>query len=227
MTTEVIWYGHAAIGIKTAGHFLLVDPYLKGNSKASEKPENLSPNYILITHGHGDHVGDASEIAKRTGATVISNSEIASWFDKKGVKSQGQPFMGNFRYPFGDVKLTMALHGSTLPDGSYGGNPCGFLITTLDHQKIYLAGDTGLFGDMALLGEEGLTLAFLPIGGHFTMDADDALRAVKMLKPKVAVPIHFNTFDAIQQDPQQWADRVIAETTTQVKVLKPRDSFTL
>lgn len=227
MTTEIIWYGHAAIGIKTAGHFVLVDPYLSGNSAASEKPENLSPDFILVTHGHGDHLGDTISIAKRTGATVISNTEICSWLAKQGIKTHGQQIMGGFQHPFGFVKLTLALHGSVLPDGAFGGNPCGFLITTPDQKKIYLAGDTGLFGDMKLIGEEGIDLAMLPIGGNYTMDPDDALRAVKMIMPKLVVPIHFNTFDIIKQDAQVWADRVTAETKSQVRVIKPGESITL
>ncbi len=227
MTTEVTWYGHAAIGIKTAGKFILVDPYLTGNPMASAKAEDMSPDYILVTHGHGDHLGDTVAIAKRTGATVISNGEIAQWLGKKDIKTHAQQVMGGFQHPFGYLKLTLALHGSVLPDGAFGGNPVGLLLTTLDHKKIYLAGDTGLFGDMKLIGEEGIDLAMLPIGGNYTMDPDDALRAVKMITPKLVVPIHFNTFDLIRQDPNLWAERVKAETKTEVKVLKPGDSITL
>ncbi len=227
MTTEIIWYGHAAIGIKTAGHFVLVDPFLNGNTAASEKPENLSPDYILVTHGHGDHLGDTVAIATRCGSTVISNAEICGWLSKKGLKTHGQHLGGGYNYPFGYLKLTFAIHGSMLPDGSNGGNPCGFLLTTTDQKKIYLAGDTGLFGDMHLIGEEGIDLAFLPIGDNFTMGPDDALRAVKLLNSKIVVPIHFNTFDIIKQDAQMWADRVTTETKSQVRVLKPGESITL
>jgi L-ascorbate metabolism protein UlaG (beta-lactamase superfamily) len=227
MTTEIIWYGHAAIGIKTAGHFILVDPFLSGNDSASEKPENLSPDFILVTHGHGDHLGDTLSIARRTGATVICNGEIASWLKKQGIKTHAQQIMGGFQHPFGYVKLTFAIHGSVLPDGSFGGNPCGFLITTTDQKKIYLAGDTGLFGDMRLIGEEGVDLAMLPIGGNYTMDPGDALRAVTLLMPKMVVPIHYDTIELIRQDPQKWADRVTTETKTLVHVMKPGDSLTL
>ncbi|MRS02766.1 metal-dependent hydrolase, partial [bacterium] len=221
MTTEVIWYGHAAIGIKTSGKFILVDPYFSGNPQASTKAEDLSPDYILVTHGHGDHLGDTLAIAKRTNATVISNTEISQWLGKKDIKTHGQQVMGGFQHPFGYLKLTLALHGSVLPDGAFGGNPVGLLLTTQDHKKIYLAGDTGLFGDMKLIGEEGIDLAMLPIGGNYTMDPDDALRAVKMINPKLVVPIHFNTFDVIKQDPNLWAERVKAETKSEVRVLKP------
>ncbi len=227
MTTEIIWYGHAAIGIKTAGHFILVDPFFNGNTQTNEKADNLSPDFILVSHGHGDHLGDTVSIARRTNATVISNGEIAAWLRTRGVKTHAQQIMGGFQHPFGYVKLTFAIHGSVLPDGAFGGNPCGFLITTPDQKKIYLAGDTGLFGDMKLIGEEGIDLAMLPIGGNFTMDPRDALRAVKLLSPKLVVPIHYDTFEVIQQDPQQWADRVWTETHVQARVMKPGDSLSL
>jgi L-ascorbate metabolism protein UlaG (beta-lactamase superfamily) len=125
------------------------------------------------------------------------------------------------------VKLTLALHGSALPDGSDGGNPCGILITTPGGQKVYLAGDTGLFGDMALIGEEGLDLAVIPIGDNYTMGPDDALRAVKLLKAKNVIPGHYNTWELIEQDADAWAERVRSETDTEPHVLQPGDTFTL
>jgi len=172
-------------------------------------------------------VGDAVEIAKRSGALVISVAEIANWMKRQGVKSHGQHLGGGYNHPFGYLKLTLALHGSALPDGSYGGNPCGFLLTTNDGHKIYMAGDTGLFGDMRLIGEEGITLAVLPIGDNYTMGPDDALRAVKLLQPRHVVPMHYGTFGLIQQDPQAWASRVEAETDTRAHVLKPGENLEL
>lgn len=228
MKTKLTWYGHATLGLETAGYKLLIDPFFSGNPAAAVNADQVEADYILITHGHGDHVGDTIKIAERTGAMAISNFEIAAWLDEQGVKkTHGQHLGGGFNHPFGYLKLTLALHGSALPDGSYGGNPAGFLLTTKDDLKIYIAGDTGLFGDMQLIGDEGIDLAVLPIGDNFTMGPDDALRAVKLIRPKHVIPIHFNTWDLISQDPKAWANRVEKETQTKVHVIKPGESFTL
>jgi L-ascorbate metabolism protein UlaG (beta-lactamase superfamily) len=226
MTTKTTWLGHASFSIQTSGFNLLVDPFFKYNPKAIVSAEDISADYILVTHGHGDHIGDTLAIAKRTGATVICNAEIGDWLKKKEVKVHSQHLGGGFHHPFGYVKLTLALHGSALPDGSCGGNPCGFLLTLKDSgKKIYLAGDTGLFGDMRLIGEEGIDLAALPIGDNFTMGPADALRAVKLLQPKMVIPIHYNTFPLIEQDAHAWAKDVEAQTSTRVSVLTPGESI--
>ena len=227
MTTNFTWYGHAALGLETGGYKIIVDPFLTGNPAASISPEAVEADFILISHGHGDHVGDSIPIAKRTGAMVVSNDEIANWFANQGVKSHGQHLGGGFKHPFGYLKLTFAIHGSALPDGSNGGNPCGFLLSTNDGKKIYMAQDTGLFGDMKLIGEEGLDLAVVPIGDNYTMGPDDALRAVKFLEPKVVIPIHYNTFELLAQDGNAWAARVEKETDTKVVVLKPGESYSV
>lgn len=133
---------------------------------------------------------------------------------------------GGYDYPFGNVKLTPALHGSGLPDGTNGGNPAGFLITLKDGKKIYIAGDTGLFSDMQLLQGEGIDVAFLPIGDNYTMGPDDAYKAVEMIKPKHVIPIHYNTWELIAQDPNKWAERV-AKLGVKVHVLKPGESITI
>ena len=227
MTAKLTWYGHAALGLETDGYKILVDPFLEGNPAASITPDSVEADFILISHGHGDHLGDTVAIAKRTGATIISVNEIAVWAGNQGLKAHGQHLGGGYKHPFGYLKLTLAFHGSALPDGSYGGNPCGFLLTTNEGEKIYLAQDTGLFGDMKLIGEEGLDLAVIPIGDNYTMGPDDALRAVKFLEPKVVIPIHYNTFDLLKQDENAWAERVRNETSTQVIVLKPGESYSL
>lgn len=225
MTNKLTWYGHAALGLETGGYKLLIDPFFSGNPAASIAAEAVEAHFILVSHGHGDHVGDTVAIAQRSGATVISNFEIATWFEGKGVqKTHAQHIGGGFKHPFGYLKLTLALHGSALPDGSNGGNPTGFLLTTNDGKKIYMAQDTGLFGDMKLIGEEGLDLAVIPIGDNYTMGPADALRAVKLLQPKTVIPIHYNTWDLLAQDANAWAERVHKETQTKAVILKPGES---
>jgi L-ascorbate metabolism protein UlaG (beta-lactamase superfamily) len=188
----------------------------------------VEADFILISHGHFDHVGDTIDIAKRTGAMVVSNLELATWFKGKGVeRTHEQQHGGGHDYPFGYLKLTQAIHGCALPDGSYGGSAAGFLITTKGDKKVYLACDTGLFGDMSLIGAENLDLAVLPIGDNYTMGPDDALLAVKMLKPRHVIPVHYNTWPLIEQDPDAWAKRVESETSAQAHVLKPGESFTI
>ncbi len=227
MTIKLTWYGHAVFGLNVGGTHILVDPFLTGNEMAPVSADEVPADYILITHGHGDHVGDAVAIAKRTGAQCISNFEICNWLQAQGVSNvHPQHIGGGFHYPFGYLKLTIAHHGSALPDGSYGGNPSGLLLSA-EGKKIYLAGDTGLFSSMRLIGEEGIDLAALPIGDNFTMGPDDALRAVKLIEPRIVIPIHYDTFDVITQDPVAWAERVRAETSTEPVVLKPGASYEL
>jgi L-ascorbate metabolism protein UlaG (beta-lactamase superfamily) len=227
MSVTVTWFGHAAMLLDVDDHKVLVDPFLSDNPACNTSPDQVQANFILVSHGHGDHVGDALSIARRTGAQVISNFEIATWFENQGIKAHAQHLGGGYNHPFGYLKLTLALHGSILPDGSYGGNPAGFLLTTHDGKKIYLACDTGLFGDMRLIGEEGIDLAVLPIGDNFTMGPDDALRAIQLVQPRHVIPVHYNTWDLIKQDPTEWADRVHAETQAKAHILNPGERFTL
>ena len=227
MTLKITWYSHACFLIDTGDSNLLIDPFLTDNPLAPVKADSVEADYILVSHGHGDHVGDTVPIAKRTGATVISNFEIQNWLAGQGLENvHPQHIGGGFDYPWGRVKLTIAHHGSALPDGSYGGSPCGFLFY-IQGKKIYHACDTGLFGDMKLIGEEGIDLAIIPIGDNFTMGPDDALRAVNLLEPKQVVPIHYNTFDVIKQDPQEWADRVEKGSSAKATVMRPGDSIEL
>jgi L-ascorbate metabolism protein UlaG (beta-lactamase superfamily) len=222
MATRVSWLGHAALLVVSDGQNLLIDPFLTGNPMAARRADQVPANYILVSHGHADHVGDTIAIAKRTGATVITNYEISEWFLKQGLtKVHGQQHGGGFNHGFGRVKLTLAFHGSVLPDGTYGGNPCGFLLYLKDGKKVYDAADTGLFGDMKLIGEEGLDLAILPIGDNYTMGPDDSIRAIKLLQPRKVLPIHYNTFPLIVQDASAWAARVRKETSAEPVVLEP------
>jgi L-ascorbate metabolism protein UlaG (beta-lactamase superfamily) len=227
MSVKITWYGHAALGLTIGKYKILVDPYFTENPAASTTAQNVTADYILITHGHSDHVGDAVAIAKRTGAMVISNFEIAAWMEKQGVqKTHGQHIGGGHEHPFGYLKLTLALHGSVLPDGSNGGNPAGFLLTIKDGMKIYIAGDTGLFGDMKLIGQEGIDLAIIPIGDNYTMGPDDAYKAVEMIMPKHVIPIHYNTWELIAQDAEKWSKQV-SKLGVKVHVLKPGESLTI
>lgn len=227
MADKFIWYGHGTQGLDLDGTQVLIDPFFTGNPAASTTADKVPADFILVSHGHGDHVADLIAVAKRTGALVISNAEIAGWAGGQGAKAHGQHVGGGFTHPFGYVKLTEAMHGSALPDGSNGGNPAGFLITTHAKHKIYLACDTGLFGDMKLIGDEGIDLATLPIGDNYTMGPADALRAVKLLRPKHVIPVHYNTFDLLKQDAEAWAKQVQDETETHVHILKPGETFTL
>jgi L-ascorbate metabolism protein UlaG (beta-lactamase superfamily) len=227
MTIKYTWIGHGTHNLEIGGKQILVDPFLTNNPSTDVSPDSVEADYILVSHGHGDHVGDLIPVAKRTGATVITNAEISGWLGNQGIagdKIHAQHIGGGYHHEFGYVKLTIAQHGSGLPDGSCGGNPVGFLITT-EGKKIYLACDTGLFSDMQLYGEEGIDLFVLPLGDNFTMGPDDALRAVKLVKPRMTVPTHYNTFPLIEQDAEAWAKRVEAETDTKVHVLQPGDSL--
>jgi L-ascorbate metabolism protein UlaG (beta-lactamase superfamily) len=231
MATKVQWLGHSALLAEGGGRKILIDPFLTGNPKAAAKPGDVAADLILISHGHGDHVGDAVPIARRTGATIATNYEISLWLKQppQGLsesKVQGLQHGGSFLFDGAiRVKLTLAFHGSVLPDGSNGGNPCGFVLTFPDGIRIYDAADTALFGDMALIGEEGIDLAILPIGDYYTMGPDDAVRAIKLIKPRYVLPIHYNTFPPIAQDVDAWAARVKAETSAEPVVLQPGGAF--
>ncbi len=226
MAVKVTWYGHACFGIEGGGATLLLDPFISGNPLAPVLADEVRADYILVSHAHDDHLGDAMPIARRTGAMIISNFEIANYCASQGANAHPLHIGGGRDFPFGRVKLTIAHHGSSFPDGGYGGNPAGFLLT-IEGKKIYHACDTGLFYDMKLIGQGGIDLAILPIGDNFTMGPEDALQAVKLIDPKTVVPIHYNTFEVIAQDPHAFARAVEAETSARCVVLEPGSSLTL
>lgn len=227
MSTRIIWLGHGTFSIETGGKTVIIDPFFTGNPAATTTAEAVSPDAMIISHGHGDHVGDAVEIAKRSGCLVVANYEITEWLTKQGVENvHPQHIGGSHKHEFGTVKLTIAHHGSSLPDGSNGGNPCGIILKT-DDGTIYHACDTGLFYDMKLIGEEGIDIAILPIGDNFTMGPEDALRAVKLIEPKRVIPDHFGTWPLIDQDVAAWAESVRNETSTDPVVLKTGQSVEL
>jgi L-ascorbate metabolism protein UlaG (beta-lactamase superfamily) len=227
MATTLRWLGHGCWLINTAGKTLLLDPFLNDSPTAPVKADAVEPDFLLISHGHFDHVADAAGIANRTNATVVASYEVCDWLGKQGVKNLQQMNVGGaIDLPFGRVKMTIAHHSSMLPDGTNGGNPGGFLLT-LEDGKIYFACDTGLFYDMKLIGAAGIDLAILPIGDRFTMGPDDSVEAVKLLEPRRVAPAHYNTWPPIEQDAAAWAARVRSETKAEPIVLEPGGTITL
>ena len=199
---KLTYYGHACFAVVAGGKTLLFDPFITPNPLAKKiDAEKIAADFILVSHGHGDHVADVIEIARRTGATVIAPFEVGSWFEQKGAKNvQTMNHGGAARTSFGRVKLTAAVHSSSMPDGSYGGNPCGFLVESSDGD-FYYSGDTALTFDMKLIGEQTrLRFAVFPIGDFFTMGIDDAVRAAGWVGVTRIVGVHYDTFPPIQID---------------------------
>lgn len=216
--------GHSCITLTDGKYNLIVDPFLSGSKTAAAKPEDISADYILVSHGHGDHVGDTIDIARRTKATVIANNELAHLLGRQGLEVIAMHIGGSRQLDFGRVKLTIAHHGGGYgPDASiYTGPPVGFLIT-IGGRVVYHPGDTGLFYDMKLIGDmNNIDLAFLPIGDNFTMGIEDAAKAVEFLRPRTVVPFHYDTFPVIEADPGEFASRVKG---SRVVVLKPGESI--
>ncbi len=204
---KLSYFGHDAFLLSDGEESLIIDPFLQGNGHTKIKPENINVSHILLTHGHADHIGDSIEIAKKNNATIVAPFELATYCAKFDVNVHPMHIGGRFDFGFFSLKLTIAHHGSAAVEEEtgnliYTGNPCG-LVVTMGGKTIYHAGDTGIFLDMELIGRlSPLDVALLPIGGNFTMDAQDALEAAKMLKPKCAIPMHYGTFPVIETDPQ-------------------------
>jgi L-ascorbate metabolism protein UlaG (beta-lactamase superfamily) len=205
---KLTYHGHSAFEIKSDKYNLLIDPFFSGNKHAKVKPENIKADYIILTHAHGDHLGDTFEIAKKNNATVIAVNELANYVAEKGCKAHNMHIGGGFNFPFGRVKFTIAHHGSSCPEGTYMGEPAGVVVST-GGKNIYHAGDTGLFLDMKLIGEiTPLDVAIVPIGDNFTMGIDDAVKAIEFLNPRLAIPIHYNTFGVIEANPDEFKRKV-------------------
>jgi L-ascorbate metabolism protein UlaG (beta-lactamase superfamily) len=220
--------GHAAGYLETGSDRFLFDPFLTGNPKALVSADHVNPTYILLTHGHSDHVGDAVAISKRTAAPIITTFELASWLEAQGAKTVALNHGGGCQFSFGRVQFTIAFHSSS--EIEHGGRPlylgeaAGVVLQT-EGKTIYHAGDTALFSDMRLIGEDTpIDLALLPIGDHFTMGPKHAAKAVQFLVPKHVVPIHYATFPPLVGDPQEFA-RLAKGTGTEVHVLHPGESL--
>lgn len=238
---KLIWHGHGCWSLEIPATKLIVDPFLSDEVLA----EKLEADFILVSHGHGDHTAHVEKIAKRTGASIIGIPEICSWFEKRGVKNTLQMNIGGMiNIPGGCVLMTPAWHSSSMPDGSNGGAPCGFMVS-IDgddvektpirplslqlerNMNVYFACDTGLFSEMEWLGSFGIEVAVLPIGDLFTMGPSASLEAIQLLKPKKVLPSHYGTWPPIDQVPEAWADAVRKYTESEPHVLQPGECFCL
>ena len=208
---QLTYFSHSAWMIESGKYKILIDPFLNDNPTSPVKAKDVQADFIIVTHAHGDHIGDTIPIAKANNATVITNFEIANWCGEQGVNAHPMHIGGSREFPFGRVKLTQAFHGSSFPDGSYGGMPTGVLIT-VENKTIYHSGDTGLFGDMELIGEMNpIDIALIPIGDNFTMGVKDAVKAVTLLNPRKVIPMHYKTFDVIDTDPADFVKQIKAK----------------
>ena len=228
MTINMQWLGHATWLMESEGRRLLVDPFLNDSPTSPVKADEVDAEVILVSHGHFDHVADVASIANRNGSQVIANYEIAEWFAKVHSleNTVGMNIGGHFKADFFHVKMTHAIHSSQLPDGSYGGNPGGFLLS-LGDKNIYFACDTSLFSDMQLIGKNGVDVAVLPIGDLFTMGPEDSLEAIRLIQPRQVLPSHYGTWPPIEQDAEAWAKLVREETDAEPIVLSPGGRHTL
>ncbi len=219
---KITYLGHSAFIIEGNNFKALIDPFVSGNPNCPVQKDDLTDiTHIFVTHGHGDHLGNTIEIAKRCNSKVICNFELGHYISSQdqNISIHTMHIGGRTKMDIGTVKMTQALHGSgVFHNGMYicGGNPCGFVVEA-EGKKIYHAGDTGLTIDMKLLSDEEIDVAMLPIGGNFTMDIYDAVKAVEFIQPKIVIPMHYNTFNVISANPQEFREKV---TNADVKVLE-------
>lgn len=222
--SEIIYHGHSFVEIKTNEFTIYIDPFITGNPLSDIDAEDAKCDYIILTHGHSDHVGDTIEIARGKNVTVIAVVELTDYLGKNGLSVHGMNIGGAFEFPFGKVKLTIAHHSSSIMNGPYAGEPAG-LILDIGDKTIYHAGDTALFYDMKLIGEMNkIDFAFLPIGDNFTMGIDDAVKAAGFLNAKNIIPIHYNTFNVIMASENEFKRKIesIGKICT---ILKSGDSL--
>lgn len=225
---KLTYYGHSAFQLETSGATILVDPFITGNkhTEGVVTVEDLNPDYILLTHAHGDHWGDTPAIAKQSGAVVVGNFEIANYISQNHGHENVQSMNtgGSFEFDWGTVTLTFARHSSSFPDGTYGGHPNGIIIQA-DGKTIYDLGDTDPFAEMEWIGQDyDIDVALMPVGGCFTMDARGALRAAKMIGPTVSIPIHYDTFPPIEIDITEWQS-LFSKEGFNAHVLQPGETL--
>jgi L-ascorbate metabolism protein UlaG (beta-lactamase superfamily) len=225
---KVSYHGHSVVQIVSNGTNILIDPFITGNSLTDLKVDEVKPDVILLTHGHNDHVGDTVELAKKHDALVVANADLTTFLSFHGVRTHGMNIGGAYQFDFGKVKLTQAFHGSGYATQNneiiYCGMPTGILFMN-EGKTIFHAGDTGLFSDMKLIGERhAIDLAFLPIGDNFTMGPEDAAYAAKLLNAKTVVPVHYNTFPPIKQDPNKFIEMLEGQNG---RILQPGEAIEL
>ena len=213
------YFSHSSFQITTSANIkILIDPFLDGNPTSPVKADDVEADYIILTHAHGDHIGDAFSIAKRCGSTFISVNELAEYCKSNGFNAHNMHIGGGYNFEFGRVKFTIAHHGSMTPDNYYGGEPAGVIVSN-DGKNVYHTGDTGLFYDMKLIGEmTPIDYMLLPIGDNFTMGITDAVKAVELVTPKMAIPMHYNTFPVISADPNEFK-KLVETKGLKVRVL--------
>jgi L-ascorbate metabolism protein UlaG (beta-lactamase superfamily) len=223
-TITLRYIGHSAFTLEADGKVIAIDPFITGNPSATVQVEDVEPTTILLTHAHDDHVGDTVKLADRTGAPVVAQVELSGFLRGKGCETITPNYGGTAKFDGGTVKLTPAWHTSSHSEGGPLGQPAG-LIVRFGGKTFYFAGDTGLFLDMQLIGDEGIDVAILPIGDYFTMGPDDAVRAAKFVRAKHVIPCHYNTFPPIQQDPEEFKKKLEEQTTSKCVVLKPGEDW--
>lgn len=225
---KISYHGHSVVQVKTNDQTILMDPFITGNKLCDLDPAQVEADVILLTHGHNDHVGDTVAIAKRTGALVVALNELAVYLGRQGIETHPMNIGGSYTFDFGTVKFTHAFHGSSYEeeDGTfvYTGMPGGILLTA-EGKTLYHVGDTSLFSDLKMIGDmNDIDVAFIPIGDNFTMGPEDALIAADWIQAKIVVPVHYDTFPVIEQDPEAFVKQV---QTGEGRAMQAGDTFTL
>ncbi|NLO18340.1 MAG: metal-dependent hydrolase [Ignavibacteria bacterium] len=224
---KIKYLSHSSFILDDGKHSIIIDPFLTGNPNCKMKIEDVKVDYVVLTHAHGDHIGDCKQIAKQNNATVIAVNELANYAASEGLNAFNMHIGGAYKFPFGRLKFTIAHHGSSLPNGQYMGSPAGVLIT-IDGKTIYHTGDTGLFLDMKLIGElDKVDLMCVCIGDCFTMGIDDAVKAVEFVNPELAIPMHYNTFPVIETDPFEFKEKVEKKLGKKARVMEFGETITI